>query len=78
MVEIWIDGDRVEAEDGQTVMEAARASGHEIPFFCYHPALSVPFGFDDQGLPLAVQLVSARWHEGKLFALARALQPSRR
>jgi NADH-quinone oxidoreductase subunit G len=42
MVEIWIDGDRVEAEDGQTVMQAARASGHEIPFFCYHPALSVP------------------------------------
>ena len=28
MVEIWIDGDRVEAEDGQTVMQAARASGH--------------------------------------------------
>jgi len=42
MVEIWIDDDRVEAEDGQTVMQAARASGHEIPFFCWHPALSVP------------------------------------
>src|SRR5215207_2745913 len=42
MVEIFIDGDRVEAEDGQTVMQAARASGHAIPFFCWHPALSVP------------------------------------
>ena len=42
MVEIFIDGDRVEAEDGQTVMQAARASGHVIPFFCWHPALSVP------------------------------------
>ena len=42
MVEIWIDGDRVEAEDGQSVMQAARASGHEIPYFCWHPALSVP------------------------------------
>jgi len=42
MVEIWIDGDRVEAEAGQTVMQAARASGHEIPYFCWHPALSVP------------------------------------
>jgi NADH dehydrogenase/NADH:ubiquinone oxidoreductase subunit G len=31
MVEIWIDDDRVEAEEGQTVMQAARASGHEIP-----------------------------------------------
>jgi len=53
--------------------------GSHLAGFNYtgHPALSVPFGFDDQGLPLAVQLVSARWHEGKLFALARALQPSR-
>ena len=42
MVEIFIDGDRVEAEEGQTVMQAARASGHVIPFFCWHPALSVP------------------------------------
>jgi PKHD-type hydroxylase len=42
MVEIWIDDHRVEAEDGQTVMQAARASGHEIPYFCWHPALSVP------------------------------------
>jgi len=42
MVEIFIDGDRVEADDGQTVMQAARASGHVIPFFCWHPALSVP------------------------------------
>ena len=31
MIEIWIDGDRVETEDGQTVMQAARASGLEIP-----------------------------------------------
>jgi len=42
MVEIFIDGDRVEAEEGQTVMQAARASGHVIPYFCWHPALSVP------------------------------------
>jgi NADH-quinone oxidoreductase subunit G len=42
MVEIWIDGDRVEAQEGQTVMQAARASGHQIPGFCWHPALSVP------------------------------------
>jgi aspartyl-tRNA(Asn)/glutamyl-tRNA(Gln) amidotransferase subunit A len=37
------------------------------------PSVSVPAGFDARGLPLAVQLVGARWHEGKLFALARAL-----
>jgi NADH-quinone oxidoreductase subunit G len=42
MIEIWIDGDRIEAHEGQTVMQAARASGHEIPGFCWHSALSVP------------------------------------
>ena len=49
--------------------------GSHVAWFNYtgHPALSVPAGFDADGLPLAVQLVAARWQEGKLFALARAL-----
>jgi NADH-quinone oxidoreductase subunit G len=42
MIEIFIDGQRVEADDKHTVMQAARASGHEIPAFCWHPQLSVP------------------------------------
>ena len=42
MVEIFIDGERVEADDDATVIEAALASGREIPHFCWHPALSVP------------------------------------
>jgi amidase len=51
-----------------------RIASHAAWFnYTGHPALSVPAGFDDQGLPLAVQLVAARWQEGKLFALARAL-----
>ena len=50
--------------------------GSHLAGFDYtgHPALSVPAGFDDQGLPLGVQLAAARWQEGKLFALARALR----
>ena len=42
MVEIFIDGERIDADDGHTVMQAARASGREIPYFCWHPELSVP------------------------------------
>jgi amidase len=52
-----------------------RIASH-VAWFNYtgHPAISVPVGFDEHGLPLAVQAVAARWQEGKLFALARALR----
>ena len=42
MPEIFINGHEVQAEDGQTVMQAARANGHQIPAFCWHPQLSAP------------------------------------
>ena len=43
MPEIFIDGEPVEAEDGQTVMQAAlRERPSTIPYFCWHPELSVP------------------------------------
>ena len=42
MPTIYIDGRPVEAGEDQTVMQAARAAGIEIPHFCWHPALSVP------------------------------------
>jgi NADH-quinone oxidoreductase subunit G len=42
MPEIFINGQAVQAEDNQTVMQAARANGHFIPYFCWHPQLSVP------------------------------------
>ena len=41
MPQIFINGRPVEAARGQTVMEAAKASGHFIPYFCWHPKLSV-------------------------------------
>lgn len=42
MVDFFINGEPVQAEDNQTVMEAARANGYFIPYFCWHPNLSVP------------------------------------
>ncbi len=41
MPEIFINGHAVQADVSQTVMQAARASGHFIPYFCWHPQLSV-------------------------------------
>lgn len=39
MVEIFIDGRKIQAEAGQSVLEAARIHGIGIPALCYHPAL---------------------------------------
>ena len=38
------------------------------------PALTVPCGFDGQGLPIGIQLVGRHWAEGTLLALAHTYQ----
>ena len=39
MPSITIDGREVEAQEGQTILEAIRASGGHVPTLCYHPRL---------------------------------------
>ncbi|MFT0534036.1 NADH-quinone oxidoreductase subunit NuoG [Castellaniella hirudinis] len=41
MVELTIDGLKVEAEEGSMVIQAAHAAGLYIPHFCYHKKLSI-------------------------------------
>jgi NADH-quinone oxidoreductase subunit G len=41
MPEIFINGQSVQTEGDQTVMQAALAHGFYIPYFCWHPELSV-------------------------------------
>ena len=41
MPDFFINGQPVHAEPGQTVLQAALAAGHYIPYFCWHPDLSV-------------------------------------
>ncbi len=43
MVTLTIDGQEIQAEEGQTVLEVARQAGIEIPTLCYHPLLE-PYG----------------------------------
>ena len=43
MVDLIIDGVRVKADEGMTVLEAARSMGIIIPTLCYHEGLS-PYG----------------------------------
>ena len=40
MVNLKINGKQVRARAGQTVMEAAKAAGIDIPNLCHHPALT--------------------------------------
>ena len=41
MVEIEIDGKKVEVQEGSMVMDAANKIGTYIPHFCYHKKLSI-------------------------------------
>jgi len=43
MATLIINGQEVHAEDGQTILEVAKANGIEIPTLCYHPLLE-PYG----------------------------------
>ncbi len=41
LVTLTIDGQTVRAPKGTSIIDAAKASGIEIPYYCYHPGLSV-------------------------------------
>ena len=42
MPEIFINGQSIEAREDQTVLQVALANGIFVPYFCWHPQLSVP------------------------------------
>ena len=41
MPKFVLDGKEVEFEPGQTIIQAARKYGIDIPHFCWHPSLSI-------------------------------------
>ncbi|MDX8396061.1 MAG: NADH-quinone oxidoreductase subunit NuoG [Mariprofundaceae bacterium] len=41
MTFLYIDGEEVEVTPGTSILEACRDNGAEVPYFCYHPELSV-------------------------------------
>lgn len=42
MPEVFIDGKRYEYEGDQKLLQFILDQGLEVPFFCYHPSLSIP------------------------------------
>jgi predicted molibdopterin-dependent oxidoreductase YjgC len=43
MVEFTIDGKTIVAEEGESLLKVALAHGFDIPYLCYHPAVT-PYG----------------------------------
>ncbi len=41
MTKVFVDGAEVEADPRDNLIEAARRIGVAIPYFCYHPRLSI-------------------------------------
>ena len=64
----------------------ARVNGKEYPCLWIHrpfqtphnltgcPAVSLPMGFDRDGLPLSLQIVGAEWSEGRILGIANAYE----
>ena len=40
-VTLTIDGRQVTVEKGKTVLQAAIESGVQVPYYCYHPGISI-------------------------------------
>jgi len=63
-------------------IEQARAAGPQAvsadnTFFCNYyglPAISIPCGFSNKGLPLGLQIVGPRWGEGTILDVAQTFQ----
>jgi len=60
--------------DGKRVDYFAQAGFLSFSNLIGLPALVMPAGFDESGLPIGVQFVGARWAESKLIDIARAFE----
>jgi iron-only hydrogenase group A len=68
-MKIIIDGKEIEAVEGQSVLEAAKNAGIEIPALCYHPDLCVKANcrlcvVEIEGIPVPAAACSAKIKEG--------------
>jgi aspartyl-tRNA(Asn)/glutamyl-tRNA(Gln) amidotransferase subunit A len=64
------DAEKVKAFMSDAMTTAFNISGH--------PALSIPTGFDDQGLPTSAQIVGRYFDEATLLRVAHTYEQARR
>jgi len=62
--------------NGQSYPHSVANGAYTIPFsLSGHPAVVIPVGQTQSGLPIGVQVVGKRWRDGELLAIAQQLDP---
>jgi amidase len=62
--------------DGKSYPHAVANGAYTMPFnLSGHPAIVIPIGQTQSGLPIGIQIVGKRWKEMELLAIAQALDP---
>jgi amidase len=59
--------------DGQDVAYEMVAAHSALFNYTGHPAVTLPYALDHDGLPIGIQLAGKRWSESRLLAIAQAL-----
>jgi aspartyl-tRNA(Asn)/glutamyl-tRNA(Gln) amidotransferase subunit A len=57
-------------------LRTAAVNANRPANFTGHPAIALPCGFSQAGLPIGLQLMAPRWQESKLLGIARAYEQS--
>ena len=74
MINLTINGKKITAPEGSTILEAARANGIDIPTLCYDKAVEV-YGacglcvVEAEGIPKLLRSCSAKAAEGMVISL---------
>lgn len=71
MPTITVDGQRIESRDRQMVLQACLDAGLELPYYCYHPGLSIPAScriclVEVEGIPKLVPSCQTPVREGMI------------
>ncbi len=68
-------GSSIQGDEGHTVKYMAYVPYAYILNATGHPAVIIPMGLNQQGLPIALQIVGANYSEPELLHFAKLLQP---
>ena len=63
--------------DGKPYPHVVANGAYTMPFnLSGHPAVIIPMGQTQDGLPIGMQIVGKRWREMELLAIAQELDPT--